>query len=346
MDAFSRNGSENANTTVIYNDAYTHAAIYEIVLIILSVLIGVSNATVLLLYYSNPRIRSTKNVLLASLALSDLCAGTTVIPITLKCFEEYTPNKCIASSILFRFIAFSTILHILGIILEKYVSILHPFCVVHKKHLRILSVCIWSVSFVVAALPLAWLDIGNQMDDEQVRKELVYFVVTFIGFFVTPFVLIVFAQIRMLKVISRSFKRFSLTGRDHFEATSSPKNFSHVERFNLSSPNKPLRFQRDAANEPESQLRISSTHNRKVITAFALMLATFTVCWLTWYLGVFLSYVNGESFRTFSADLKQMFQVLVFLPSLINPLLYTYYKHDFRQALQGLLEILLKMFCS
>ncbi len=328
------NGSKNASVNN-FGDFYTHATIYKTVLIILSVLIALSNATVLLLYHINPRIRSTKNLLLASLALSDLCAGTVVIPITLRCFGEYSWNICIASSILFRLIAFSTILHILAIIFEKYISILHPFWVVQKKHLRVVSGCIWTGCCVVAILPLAWLHVGFPTDPAFVRKELVYFLVTFVAIFFIPFILIVFAQVRMFRAISRSFS---------FNESFSTFSESPVESFNLTSRQSPVKSESDSIKE-QGSYRISSTHNRKVLTAFALMLGTFTVCWLTWYVGIFLSYVHPENFLNFSADVHQMIQVLVFLPSLINPLLYTYYKQDFRQALQAFLKITLKIFC-
>lgn len=336
MEAFGSNRSQNTSANDLTTD-YKHATIYETVFIILSVLIAFSNATVLLLYHINPRIRSTKNLLLASLALSDLCAGTVVIPITLKCFEGYQWNVCIASSVLFRFIAFSSILHILAIIFEKYISILHPFCVVQKKHLRVVSGCIWCGSCVVAILPLVWLHDGESVDTDFIRKELVYFTVTFVAFFVTPFLLIVFAQVRMLRVISRSFS---------FIEESATLPGSPVESFILTSNrSRPVRSQSDSIKESESS-RISPTHNRKVLKAFALMLGSFTVCWLTWYLGAFLAYIDTENFRNLvSADLMQMTHILVFMPSLINPLLYTYYKQDFRQALQALLKISLKTLC-
>mgnify|MGYP002803993953 FL=1 len=319
-------------------DLYTHATIYKACFVILSVLIAFSNATVLLLYHSNPCIRSSKNLLLASLALSDLCAGTVVVPITLKCFGERIWNMCIASSILFRLVAFSTILHILAIIFEKYISILHPFFLVRKKQLRVVSSCIWSASIVVATLPLAWLHTGHPVspNSDFVRKELIYFLVTFVVLFVVPFFLIVFAQVRMFRTISRSFSF-------NENVPISPQ--SDVEGFNLTRDARcPFTTESDSTRE-QGSYRTSSIQNRKVLTAFALMLGTFTVCWSTWYIGAFLSYIHAESFRNFSADVKQMFQIIVFLPPLINPLLYTYYKQDFRQALQALLKITLKTLC-
>ncbi|XP_028398148.1 5-hydroxytryptamine receptor 1F-like [Dendronephthya gigantea] len=326
MEAFSPNRTLNIKS----DEEYSHPTIYKIVFIILSVLIALSNSTVLLLYHINPHIRSTKNLLLASLALSDLAAGTIVIPITLRCFGNSEWSICVASSTLFRFLAFSTILHILATIFEKYISILQPFWVVEKKHIRVTSGCIWAISSFVAIIPLVWLREGHSKDAEVVRKELVYFLVTFIGFFFIPFILIVFAQVRMFSAIHRSFTMLET---------------SPVESYNLTFQGSPLRHDNNF-NVEQSSYRTSSTQqNRKVLTAFALMLGTFTVCWLTWYVGVFLSYVDKEKFRKFSANLKEMLQIIVFLPSLVNPLLYTYYKKDFRQALQALLKSVLKALC-
>lgn len=333
MDAaFSRNGSGNASEGYRSNGLYTNALIYKTIFIILSGLIALSNGTVLLLYHINPRIRSIKNLLLASLALSDLSAGTVIIPVTLKCFGENEWDICLTSSTLFRFLAFSTILHILVIIFEKYISILHPFRVVEKAHLRVVSGCIWTASCVIAVLPLAWLTDRSSMNPEVVRKELIYFLVTFVFFFIAPFVLIVFAQVRMFRAISRSFRQMDAASR------------TPVESIQLTALGNPITSQ-GGSTDVSGSYKTSSSHNRKVLTAFALMLGTFTLCWSTWYLGVLLSYVDRENFLNFSANLRGMFQILVFLPSLVNPLLYTYYKQDFRQALQALLKISLKTLC-
>ena len=323
----------NASVTDDLGDLYTQATVYKVFFVILSVLISFSNATVLLLYHSNPYIRSTKNLLLASLALSDLCAGAVVIPITLQAFGEDVWNMRMASSILFRLIAFSTILHILAIIFEKYISILHPFFLVQKKHLRIVSGCIWFGSCAVAILPLVWLNAGDPADPEFVRKEVIYFLVTFLILFLIPFFLIVFAQVRMFRAISRSFclnKNVSVSSKND------------IESVNLTSVRSPLESESDSIKERGSY-RISTIQNRKVLTAFALMLGTFTACWLTWYAAAFIAYVNPEI--QIPMEILEMFHFIVFMPPLINPLLYTYYKQDFRQALQALMKITLKTLC-
>ena len=330
------NQSGNLSLNDPGNEVYKHKIIYTTALITLSILIALSNATVLLLYHINPRIRSTKNLLLVSLALSDLSAGTVVIPVTFTCFGEHSWNICFASSILFRFLAFSTMLHILAIIFEKYVSILHPFCVVQKKHLRVLSGSIWSLSCLAAILPYVWLPDGQTMDPDHIKRELIYFLVTFVCFFFLPFLLIIYAQVRMFRTISRSFS---------FNENIPPFPRSPVENFELSSAvRSPLRPHSGSSRETASY-RTSNIHNRKVLTAFALMLGTFTVCWLSWYIGIFLHYVDRQKFLDFSEDLGQMPQVIVFMPSLVNPLLYTYYKHDFRQAFQALVKTSLKTLC-
>jgi hypothetical protein len=270
---------------------------------------------------------------LASLALSDLCAGAVVIPITLQAFGEDVWNMRMASSILFRLIAFSTILHILAIIFEKYISILHPFFLVQKKHLRIVSGCIWFGSCAVAILPLVWLNAGDPADPEFVRKEVIYFLVTFLILFLIPFFLIVFAQVRMFRAISRSFC---------FNKNVSVSSKNDIESVNLTSVRSPLESESDSIKERGSY-RISTIQNRKVLTAFALMLGTFTACWLTWYVAAFIAYVNPEI--QIPMEILEMFHFIVFMPPLINPLLYTYYKQDFRQALQALMKITLKTLC-
>ena len=328
--------NKTVNSSNEFTELYSHSMIYTTSLVILSILIVLSNATILLLYLINSRIRSTKNFLLLSLAVSDLLAGLVILPINMSCFQHSKWNTCVASSILFRFLSFSTILHILTIIFEKYISILHPFCIVHKKHVRLISACLWTVSSSVAMIPMAWLPDGKTKNPGLVRKELVYFLVTFIGLFIVPLFLIVFAQVRMFTAISRSFTLVespSMSRRRPVETITFPT----LRR------QSPTKIDNDSSIHESGSTR--AIHNKKVLTAFALMLGTFTVCWLAWYLGIVLYYVDKETFVTFSKNSKQTLQVLVFLPSLVNPMLYTYYKQDFRLALRALLKASIKTLC-
>lgn len=299
---------------------YSMNYIHNTVLITLSVLIVLSNLTVLVLYQLNSHLRSKKNFLLASFALSDLSAGLVVLPVTLMCFQcpACSTKMCLSSAILFRFLAISTILHILAITFEKYFSIIHPLHhlgAVQKKHIRLVTSCIWGTSIAVSLSPLTWLTAGFTPD--VIRKELIYFAVTFLLFFVLPLAFIIFAHLKMFKTISRSL---------HF--------ISNIRETQLNSMKNPA-----SSPTPVHELHYSSK-NKKALCAFILMLGTFVASWFTWYLGAIFFYLR----LPFSTDVwGKVLEVMLFLPFLINPMLYTYYKQDFRLALQSFFKRCIKI---
>ena len=285
-------------------------------LIALSTLIVLSNGTLLLLYLRKSNLRSKKNFLLASLALSDLFSGMVVLPVFVSCFQTPSDwNLCLSSAILFRFLAFSTVLHILAITFEKYLSIIDPLYhqgFVHRKHLRVTSGLIWGTSTGLSLVPMAWHFEGNK--EEIFRKDLIYFIATFIVCFILPLILMTFAHIRMFKTISKSFQLISglrelPLGNSQSDGDGSTTGFDYSRRY--------------------------SSNTKKIITLITLMLGTFVVCWLTWYLGAFFFYLDVQSLKL-PPLLNNILLTLVFLPSLINPVLYTYYKQDFRNALKSL----------
>jgi hypothetical protein len=73
---------------------------------------------------------------------------------------------------------------------------------------------------------------------------------------------------------------------------------------------------------------------RRAITIFALMLGIFTTCWLTWYLSIINVYTKVV--LNMPERWYDFFDFLRFSTSFINPLLYTFLKHDFREALFSL----------
>lgn len=290
---------------------------FSATLIALSTLIVLSNGTLLVLYLLKSNLRSKKNFLLASLALSDLVSGMVVLPVFVSCFQ--TPsnwNLCLSSAILFRFLAFSTILHILAITFEKYLSIIYPLYnqgFVQRKHLRVVSCLIWGTSAGLSLVPLAWFFEGNKRDDI-FRKDLIYFIVTFIVCFILPLILMIFAHIRMFKTISKSFQLIS-------------------ELKKLQLGNSQFTSEGNGSTTGFGYSRRCSYNTKKIITPITLMLGTFVVCWLTWYLGAFFFYLDILTLKL-TPLLNNILLALVFLPSLINPILYTYYKQDFRNALK------------
>lgn len=92
-----------------------------------------------------------------------------------------------------------------------------------------------------------------------------------------------------------------------------------------------------SAQKTPSLLRrnICTKHRVRVCVMFAVMASVFAVCWLPWFILSLLVnlQVRVENLESF----MQWFVPFRYLTSVINPLLYTFFKPDFRRAFKELL---------
>lgn len=305
-DENSCSGNNNASET---NNAVTFfEATYDSCLIVLAIFIIAINVLVPALFIRNRGLRTKTNILLVSLAIADLIMGLIGIPMYISCnalawYPEYI-GMCITAAVVYRFIAVSTIFHIFAITLERYISVRYPFSyvtLVKMSRLSVVIASIWIGSLLMALVQLSWQDVTRgyvqqSLDSMAYKAGLVYNIVGVFFCFLIPFAIMIFIYWRMFMIIRTQIKRIKEQNVTGFEENCKP-----------------------LASE------------RKAITIFALMLGVFMVCWLTWYMSLVSNYV--EIFHVAVPEVvHNLFDFLRFSTSLINPLLYTFLKSDFRKA--------------
>ncbi|KAJ7328654.1 hypothetical protein OS493_023927 [Desmophyllum pertusum] len=79
-------------------------------------------------------------------------------------------------------------------------------------------------------------------------------------------------------------------------------------------------------------------NDRKCILVFAIMAAIFLFCWLPYFTIMLVIYVNQYQNSDISSIIKaaEAFAIVRYMTSIINPLLYTFFKRDFWLALRNL----------
>lgn len=285
---------------------------YDSCLIVLSFLIISINILVLVLFTRRRPLRSKTNLLLASLSVSDLMMGLLGIPMSTACnalvgYRTFS-GMCISAAAVYRFIAVSTIFHILAITAEKYVSVIYPFkhtSMVTKKRIFALIISVWTFSLFVALIQLAWqkFDDFTSRDPTKIRLGLIYNLIGIFVCFLFPLVLMLFFYAKMFNVIRLQTKK-------------------------IIKLNKIQKFRGNVRGKPAMAAK------KRAITIFALMLGIFTCCWSTWYIGLLQDYLSENVFYAISGDWLMVFDFLRFSTSLINPVLYTFLKKDFRAELR------------
>ncbi|KXJ21112.1 histamine H2 receptor [Exaiptasia diaphana] len=300
------NKNKSNNSTSMAPFLYTEDYLmYDSFLGVLSFFIVTVNTLVLFVFIYKPQIRTKTNCLLASLAASDLSMGLFGIPMYIGSVVTNISWLLITSGMVYRFIAVSTMCHILAITVERYVFIIHPMNyvnVVKRGRLYGLIACIWIFSLSFAVIQLAWIDVTDfySATETKVMGGIIYHSVGVTVCFVCPFLAMTFIYAKMFSVIHRQV--------------------SEIRRQHIAT---------------ESQNYCPIYAELRAISVFATMLAIFAFCWVTWYISVFEQYLKYYD-RKFSFNISEdgylVIDFLRFCTSLVNPLLYIYIKKDFRNA--------------
>ena len=312
------NSSENHSKADYNNDNYEEnenyfELDYDTCLIILSFLIVGINVLVIALFVNRRPLRTKTNTLLVSLAVSDLMMGLFGIPTFVACNAfarnpTLAPSLCYTAVVVFQFISVSTILHIFAITIERFILVMYPFkyiSIVNRKRLLVTISAVWFISLFVALIQLSWQGDFRLLapNPKRLRYGVIYSLMWFIAFFVLPLCVMVFIYCRIFKVIRHQAKE--------------------IRKFN------------NIGNSTQNSSRPLAAESRAIVI-FGLMLGIFVACWLTWYIGAMAEY-HIIVLPVIPEDWLSVFDFFRFLTSFINPFLYTFLKHDFRQALNSVL---------
>ncbi len=115
-----------------------------------------SNVFIIALYFRSQKIqRKPRFTLLCNQAVTDLLAGTIIIPLVVACdFKEVG-----AASYIICFVFFAGLLNRFLMSLDKYLAVTKPLryrVIVSKENVRSLVIAVWCTSFCSTIIPLSW----------------------------------------------------------------------------------------------------------------------------------------------------------------------------------------------
>lgn len=287
---------------------------------VLAVFIFAANAFVIYLYLNRSTLRTITNMCLVFLAVSDLLAALIVIPVVILCTlilsdvltvsNELLEILLNANDLASRFVAISTILHLLIVSLERYIMIVFPMKyvkIVSRPRIKGCLITAWCFSFTVIMIQLEWLI--PMRGQETSKADLVYSMATFFGIVVPAFMLIIATYYHIYREVCRQIKNIQL-------ATPS---------FLINDG------ESEVKKHKTSQARRDKYLEARAVAIFALMLFTFVCGWFPYFI---LSIMHDLNYNVeISNEVNILLLFIRFGVSLINPLLYTFLKADFRKAL-------------
>ena len=279
------------------------------VLMAIAVLIIISNMFVIVLFVTKETLRKGGKLLLLSLAISDVTTGLVTIPLNIGCEVTLSLKVCVSSGILNRFLAISTVYHILAITFETYYAILRPMehrVKVEKQKVLGIALAIWFGALIIALTPLTWTighltDVQHKPSDDFQHKMSIYETFVVSGGFLLPLTLMIFAHARMFAKIINALKLIHRQNRPSHKSCNTNKN------------------------------------KYKAAILFAVLLLVFTICWLFWFVVGLLNAVSNVRVREFFPKWAlDSLMIIRYSTSFINPLLYTFFRPDFYTAFKTL----------
>lgn len=276
----------------------------------LAILVALTNGFVFVLFIKRKKLRTPANYLLVSLAVADFITGTVNIPLFIAYMSTLDRQILLIFDPFNKLTAILTAYHILVVTAEKYIAIVKPLrhhSANPKMSFIVLGV-VWLISSVIAVVPSFWFSVVLKTSPiTKVHLQLGHDVFCFVFVFLLPYIFIVYAQVIMFKAISKSKSKKGL--------------------------------RRAVTSNAKRRNTRCITNERKCLVIFATMAVLFAICWLPWFLLTFLATLTAVIKELLpivakpeTLSLLKTFAMVRFSTSIINPLLYTFFKRDFMNA--------------
>lgn len=271
---------------------------------IISFLVVTMNTAVCVLVYKIKGMRSYTNGFVVSLAIADILTGITLI---IHYNAELQYQSRVAINILYALVLFCGVWNICAVTFDRYLAVVKPFSyrTIIPKFFKISLSVIWTFSVLTAILPaLAW----NGNIKSTANKVYIFF--SFIFCAVLPLAIIMYANLRIFLTVRRCVQK----ERELSISTEVPRN--------------ELKESRRRCKKVSTEAKIA-----KVFAIAALMLV------LSWfpifiYTGAFV-FNKPEFVPKVISDISPF---TIAFGSLVNPILYSFMKPDFRHALEKLIR--------
>lgn len=319
------------------------------------------------------RLQTPSNLLIVSLALSDLLVAVLVMPLAAM-YEvlRYWPlddTVCDLWTSLDVIMCTASILNLCMISVDRYFVITRPFKYAIRrtpKRMFMMIAGVWLSSVVISVPPLFGWKTPNPPNQCAISNELGYQIYATLGAFYIPLITMIVIYFRIWRVSSRIAKKERHSkvgsidkGTEHFNLSTKSSRSSGASD-HLHIPNGSLKNglneTDDASTEmlskkltvPKRRFTLkslisrtskssvgSTSHERKATKTLGVIMGGFTLCWLPFFiLAVIKPLVDPESIPGW---LSSFLMWLGYLNSFLNPVIYARFNRDFRTPFKEIL---------
>lgn len=255
------------------------------------------NGLVIYLVFTREYLKTVTNFCLASLAVSDMLSGLYAIPLIIACSTLANINICLAMDLGQRFLSISTVLHLLLITMERYLtivfSVLRTTSVFSKRTCLVVLLVVWALSLCASLVQLSFIDKESQ---EPSKNEIIYDFVCLGLLAVLPLGLMAIAYIHIFYTLRKHCKQ----------------------------------IKRDVSHLSSQCIERNARKERRALIIYCAMIFVFIVGWFNYFFNSLQDDLGNREGIPFWADVILL--LLRFITGFLNPLLYTFLKQDFRRA--------------
>lgn len=281
---------------------------------LLSFLIVIANSLVLMLIWRKRGLRTTSNFTLTSLATSDLLTGLLAVPMVIACSAALQLEVCIAMDISNRFLAFSSVGHLILLSIDRYIRVtklLQYPSIVTEERLSWALAFVWIFALLASMIQLSW--ILTALEEAVSYKTLIHIELGYDSFCMAA--LVVLPLLLMAVIYTKIFVHLRRQSNEIHSELSGGHSSSRVNAG------------RRKVNE------------KKIASLFIAMITVFILGLFFYFLWAIMDDLEVIGLHSISPKTMNIIATSIiffrFLTALCNPLLCTFVKQDFLDALKS-----------
>lgn len=324
-------------TLASYATLPTPLRILLAIIMLLMISIGfLGNAIVCLIVYQKPAMRSAINLLLATLAFSDIMLSLFCMPFTavtvITMTWNFGPHFCRISVMLYWFFVLEGVSILLIISVDRFLIIVQRRDKLNPHRAKIMIVISWAFSFCISFPSMVgWtlVEIPSRAPQcvlgytEHVADR-AYAVMLIVAVFFIPFSIMLFSYLCILNTVRRN------TVRVHNHAESMCLN--QVSKLGLTGLQK------------SHQMNVDMSFKTRAFTTILILFVGFSLCWLPYTVFSLLSVFSRQFYYSPSFYITSTCVLwLSYLKSVFNPVIYCWRIKKFREACQEFMPKTIKL---
>lgn len=319
------------------------------------------------------RLRTPSNLLIVSLAISDLLVALLVMPFAsvLQIQGKWIFGQvlCDLWTSLDVLLCTASILNLCMISVDRYFAITRPLQYAMKrtpKRMALMITIVWSLSALISIPPMFGFKPPPVEGECNISQEIAYQIYATLGAFYLPlgvmigvYVKIYFVSVRLAEAEHKSQAQGGMTAPPGQESLLHPLPPIKLHEENHNWPNGDLSLKKEheiyteltACTQKPKQSRlhflkkcpckikkIKSGHREsKATKTLGVIMGAFTLCWLPFFIFALIAPICGESCASVPGWVPDFFMWLGYANSFLNPVIYARFNRDFRTPFKEIL---------